>query len=44
MNWFNGLSFVKKLLLITLLLIGLFLLTKLALVSKVNLNTIKLIN
>jgi len=43
MNWFNSLSSVKKVLVITLLLIGLFLLTKLALMSKVNLNTIKLI-
>ncbi len=43
MNWFNSLSSVKKVLVITLLFIGLFLLTKLALMSKVNLNTIKLI-
>jgi len=44
MEWFNGLSIVKKVVVVFLLLIGLTILSKLALLSKVNLNTIELID
>ena len=43
MEWFNGLSIVKKVVVVFLLLIALILLSKLALMSKFNLNTIELI-
>ena len=44
MEWFNGLSIVKKVIVVFLLLITLIIVSKLALLSKVNLNTIELIN
>jgi hypothetical protein len=44
MEWFNGLSIIKKVIVVFLLLIALILVSKLALLSKVNLNTIELIN
>jgi hypothetical protein len=43
MEWFNGLSIIKKVVVVFLLLIALILVSKLALLSKVNLNTIELI-
>ena len=44
MEWFNGLSIVKKVIVVFLLLITLIIVSKLALLSKVNLNTIELID
>lgn len=44
MEWFNGLSIVKKVVVVFLLLIALIIVSKLALLSKVNLNTIELID
>jgi hypothetical protein len=44
MEWFNGLSIIKKVVVVFLLLIALIIVSKLALLSKVNLNTIKLID
>ena len=44
MEWFNGLSIVKKVVVVFLLLIALTIVSKLALLSKVNLNTIELID
>ena len=44
MEWFNGLSIVKKVVVVFLLLIALILVSKLALLSKFNLNTIELID
>ncbi|CAI8164493.1 MAG: Uncharacterised protein [Crocinitomicaceae bacterium] len=44
MEWFNGLSIIKKVVVVFLLLIALVTLSKLALLSKVNLNTIELID
>ena len=44
MEWFNDLSIVKKVAVLFLLLIALILVSKLAILSKVNLNTIELIN
>jgi len=44
MEWFNGLSIIKKIVVVFLLLIALIIVSKLALLSKVNLNTIKLID
>ena len=44
MEWFNGLSIVKKVVVVFLLLIALTILSTLALLSKVNLNTIELID
>ena len=44
MEWFNGLSIVKKVIVVFLLLITLIIVSKLALLSKVNLNTIEIIN
>ena len=43
MEWFNGLSIIKKIVVVFLLLIALIIVSKLALLSKVNLNTIELI-
>ena len=44
MEWFNSLSIIKKLIVVFLLLTGLILLIKLALLSRINLNTIEFIN
>lgn len=44
MEWFNGLSNIKKVVVVFLLLTGLILLIKLALLSRINLNTIEFIN
>ena len=44
MEWFNSLSIIKRVVVIFLLLMALILVSKLALMSKINLNTIKLIN
>jgi hypothetical protein len=44
MEWFNGLSTFKKVVVVFLLIIGLILLIKLALLSRINLNTIEFIN
>lgn len=44
MVWFNRLSIIKKIIVVFLLLIALILISKLAFLSKVNLNTIELIN
>lgn len=44
MEWFNSLSIIKRVVVVFLLLIALVLVTKLALMSKINLNTIELIN
>ena len=44
MVWFNRLSIIKKVIVVFLLLIALILVSKLALLSKVNLNTIEFIN
>ena len=44
MEWFNGLSTVKKVVVVFLLLIALTIVSKLALLSKFNLNTIELID
>jgi hypothetical protein len=44
MEWFNELNIVKKVILIFLLLLILILVSKLAIILKVNLNTIELIN
>jgi len=44
MEWFNGLSIVNKVVVVFLLLIALIIVSKLALMSKVNLNTIELID
>ena len=44
MEWFDGLSIIKKLIVLFLLLTGLILLIKLALLSRINLNTIEFIN
>ena len=44
MEWFNGLSIVKKVIVVFLMLVALILVSKLALLSKVNLNTIELID
>ena len=44
MEWFNGLSIIKKVVVVFLLLIALIIVSKLALLSKVNLNTIEIIN
>ena len=44
MEWFNGLSIIKKIVVVFLLLIALIIVSKLALMSKVNLNTIELID
>jgi hypothetical protein len=44
MEWFNGLSIVNKVVVVFLLLIALIIVSKLALLSKVNLNTIELID
>ena len=44
MEWFNGLSNIKKVSVVFLLLIVLIIVSNLALLSKVNLNTIELIN
>ena len=44
MEWFNGLSTFKKVVVVFLLLTGLILLIKLALLSRINLNTIEFIN
>ena len=44
MEWFNGLSIIKKVIVVFLLLLALILVSKLALLSKVNLNTIELID
>lgn len=44
MEWFNGLSNIKKVIVVFLLLIVLIIVSNLALLSKVNLNTIELIN
>ena len=44
MEWFNGLSNTKKVIVVFLLLIVLIIVSNLALLSKVNLNTIELIN
>lgn len=44
MEWFNGLSIIKKIVVVFLLLIALIIVSKLALLSKVNLNTIELID
>lgn len=43
MVWFNRLSIIKKIIVVFLLLIALILISKLAFLSKVNLNTIELI-
>lgn len=43
MEWFNGLSIVKKVIVVFLMLVALILVSKLALLSKVNLNTIEFI-
>jgi hypothetical protein len=43
MEWFNGLSIVKKVVVVFLLLIALIIVSELALLSKVNLNTIEFI-
>lgn len=43
MEWFNGLSIVNKVVVVFLLLIALIIVSKLALLSKVNLNTIEFI-
>ena len=44
MEWFNGLSNIKKVVVVFLLLTCLILLIKLALLSRINLNTIEFIN
>ncbi len=44
MEWFNGLSIIKKVIVLFLLLIALILVSKLAILSKVNLNTIEIID
>ena len=44
MEWFNGLSIIKKVIVLFLLLIALILVSKIALLSKVNLNTIEIID
>lgn len=44
MEWFNGLSTFKKVVVVFLLITGLILLIKLALLSRINLNTIEFIN
>ena len=44
MEWFNGLSIIKKVVVVFLLLIALIIVSNLALMSKVNLNTIELID
>ena len=44
MERFNGLSIIKKIVVVFLLLIALIIVSKLALLSKVNLNTIELID
>ena len=44
MEWFNGLSNIKKVVVVFLLLIALIIVSNLALLSKVNLNNIELIN
>ena len=44
MEWFNGLSIVKKVIVVFLLLITLIIVSNLALLSKVNLNNIELID
>ena len=44
MEWFNELNIVKKVILIFLLLLILILVSKLAIILKVNLNTIELID
>ena len=44
MEWFNGLSIIKKVVIVFLLLIAFIIVSKLALLSKVNLNTIELID
>jgi hypothetical protein len=44
MEWFNGLSTFKKVVVVFLLITCLILLIKLALLSRINLNTIEFIN